>query len=369
MEVKENINSVLPQFVNVDLSEFFEKNEAGHSQNEPTIVVFTHDEQALIDRLEYLLEGKEDALTKLHGRIDRLQQLGAAIARYPSLLERHSLTMGERTPEALIDSLITYQEDGDTMLHLPSKAQLGKGLLVAKIHALDAFYRLSKDFCKEESLCASLRNATVSITFLLLAEDVYLNLIKDKKLAVNFRRQLALSLLLLWEHRSDQNIKDIAPVLQQVWQARRTLAPAFGTMVGTSEMLLMSMQMGNAWVQFMKERLSDEEVSNAMSEFLFGLSYEQIIKLKDILKQKNIAAIGRDEVSKYLGQRVKTDISLDYRDFYLLYTVRRDNARARSRLMIKGPHKTLEDYFIGFVMQKDSDKQSAEIYAQPNSLE
>jgi len=122
--------------------------------------------------------------------------------------------------------------------------------------------------------------------------------------------------------------------------------------------------MDEQWTSFIKERLGDNEVSQAMEEFLFGISYEQIIRLREILREQGIKAIGRDEVSAQLGERVKTDISLDYRDFYLLYTVRRDNARARSRLHLPGPTKTLEDFFIRFIMEKNSEKQKNDAFAK-----
>jgi hypothetical protein len=216
----------------------------------------------------------------------------------------------------------------------------------------------------DEKTVKKYSDETVSMMFTLMAEDVYLNLIKDSSLSMDLRRELANSLIILWEHRSDQNISDIAPVLQSVWSARRKIAPAFGTMMGTSELLLVSIQMDEQWTSFIKERLGDNEVSQAMEEFLFGISYEQIIRLREILREQGIKAIGRDEVSAQLGERVKTDISLDYRDFYLLYTVRRDNARARSRLHLPGPTKTLEDFFIRFIMEKNSEKQKNDAFAK-----
>ena len=176
--------------------------------------------------------------------------------------------------------------------------------------------------------------------FSLLAEDVYLNLIHDKTIPIDFKNELALSLLLLWEHRSDQNISDIAPTLLKIWTARRKLAPAFGTMMGTSELLMLSMQLDDQWTTFMKSKLGDQGVSQAMEEFLFGISHEQILQLKDILKTKGIPAIGRDEVSKFLGIHIKTDAGLDYRDFYSMYTLRRDNARVRARMNLPGPPPT-----------------------------
>ena len=200
--------------------------------------------------------------------------------------------------------------------------------------------------------------------FSLLAEDVYLNCIRDKSVDIDLRREMAMSLLLLWEHRNDEAIEQIAPVLQSIWTARRKLAPAFGTMMGTSELILISMQMDEMWTTFIKERLSDSMVSQAMEEFLFGISFEQIKALREILKGQGIKAIGRDEVSKYLGAHVKTDAGLDYRDFYSMYTLRRDNARARSRLKVAGPQKTLEDYFIQFVMQFNKEKQKNDSFAK-----
>ena len=194
---------------------------------------------------------------------------------------------------------------------------------------------------------------TVTMMFSLLAEDVYLNLIADKTLSREIRRQWGYSLLMLWEYRTDDRIQVIAPILNEVWTARRKLAPAFGTMMGTSELLLISMQMDGQWLGFIKNKLCDPGVSQAMEEFLFGISYEQISRLRTILRTKGIAAIGRDEVADYLGMPIKTDAELDYRDFYSLYTIRRDDARERARMKLPGPHKTLEDYFIQFVTEQN----------------
>jgi hypothetical protein len=170
--------------------------------------------------------------------------------------------------------------------------------------------------------------------------------------------------LLLWEHWNDQTIENVAPVLQSVWTARRKLAPAFGTMMGTSELLLISMQMDDQWISFIKQKMGEPGVSQAMEEFLFGISYEQILSLRTTLKTKGIPAIGRDEVSKFLGEHVKADAGLDYRDFYSMYTVRRDNARSRARLKLPGPHKTLEDYFFQFVTEQNKEKQNNDTFAK-----
>ena len=350
------------EFTPVSIESFFDAEEKGDADISPEnigLTVLSAHQEELVQKLRSKLKiVAPDRLERLDKRLKDLKTLATAIANFPSLLQRTNLNTSVRTPAALVESIISYQEDGDTLLHMPSKAALGKGFLVTKIHTFFSMYKLANNFAEmEEKEARVYYDETVSMMFTLMAEDVYLNLMKDKTLSMDLRRQLANSLIILWEHRSDQTINDIAPVLQSVWNARRTLAPAFGTMMGTSELLLVSIQMDSQWNQFIKQRLGDQEVSQAMEEFLFGLSYEQILRLRAILRDQGVKAIGRDEVSSYLGERVKTDVSLDYRDFYLLYTVRRDNARVRQRLHLPGPTKTLEDFFIRFVMEQNEAKQ------------
>ena len=356
------------EYIPVSIESFFDKEKIENdiaNENMGIIVLTPYQEQLVTELREALQLHAPDRIELLEDRLNDMRELATAIAHFPSLLQRTILTNSVRTPEALVESIISYQEDGDTLLHMPSKAILGKGFLVTKIHSFYSMSRLAKNYAgMDDKQVKRYSDEAVSMMFTLMAEDVYLNLMKDKTLSMSMRRQLANSLIILWEHRSDQNIYDIAPVLQSVWSARRTLAPAFGTMMGTSELLLVSIQMDAQWAQFIKQRLGDNEVSQAMEEFLFGLSYEQIMRLRSILREQGVKAIGRDEVAAYLGERVKTDISLDYRDFYLLYTVRRDNARARHRLHLPGPTKTLEDFFIRFVMEQNEQKQQNDSVAR-----
>ena len=351
-------------FTNVSIDEFFD-NEKTDDEIETGIVVLTQKQRELVDVLTAQVSRIDpDQLDGLSRRMNNLRQLAIAIANFPSLLERTKLTGGVRTPQELIESLIYHTPEGEATLQLPSKATLGKGFLVAKIHTFSSLTKLAKRSNLDAKLVQAFQDETVSMMFILQAEDVYLNMIRDDAIDLDFRRQLALSLLLLWEHRADQNISDIAPVLQAVWAARRKLAPAFGTMMGTSELIMISMQMDEKWAYFIKQKLAVPEVSQAMEEFLFGLSFEQVQQLKATLRERGIAAIGRDEVSTFLGQHIKTDVSLDYRDFYTQYSLRRDNARARKRFGLPGPHKTLEDHFIRFVMELDREKQNNDIYAK-----
>ncbi|WP_178843198.1 hypothetical protein [uncultured Treponema sp.] len=379
-------------FTAVDLSKFLDTEEISEETGESGIVVLTQNQKLLCDELNSRISLYSPQHQEIFDkRMADLKRLAVAIAEFPSLLSRATLTSETRTPQDIIELLVDTESDyGKTFIQLPSKATLGKGFLTAKLHTFSALAKLAvmvNDRMKEQTtlnassdneehpekriaisskLIQAFRDETVSMMFLLLAEDVYLNLIKDDSLNVDFRRQLATSLLLLWEHRADQNISDIAPVLTSVWKARRTLAPAFGTMMGTSELIMFSFQMDEVWSKFIRTQLAVTEVSQAMEEFLFGISYEQIQKLKRLLREKGIGSIGRDEVSKFLGEKVKTDVSGDYKDFYSQYSIRRDNAQARKRLNLEGPHRTLEDHFIRFVMEQNREKQNNDSFAKTN---
>jgi len=382
-------------FTSVDLSEFLENDENDQESLENGIVVLTQTQKVLCDELNSRIAlyspQHQDIYNK---RMADLKRLAVAIAEFPSLLSRATLTSETRTPQDIIELLIDPNSDyGRTFIQLPSKATLGKGFLTAKLHTFSSLAKLAQqvninmelkqaaDIAFEaeawspesekpietkisSKLIKAFKDETVSMMFLLLVEDVYLNLVKDETLNIDFRRQLGTSLLLLWEHRADQNIADIAPVLTSVWKARRTLAPAFGTMMGTSELIMFSFQMDDTWSSFIRTQLEDTGVKQAMEEFLFGISYEQISKLKRLLIEKGIGSIGRNEVSKFLGENIKTDVSDDYKDFYNQYTIRRDNAQARKRLNLDGPHRTLEDYFIKYVMEQNREKQNNDYFAK-----
>ncbi len=351
-------------FEQVDISTFFDSQDTNPVRDEKAEMLTTAQKELIQEVMPQIKALDPEKAESYQERLDSLEALAQAVARFPSLLERHELIGGTRTPTSLIDSLIDHQDVGDAILQLPSKAMLGKGLLVAKMHTLSSFAKYTHHIPELKKYSKAFDTETVSSMYSLLIEDVYLNLIRDTTQPMEFRREWALSLLLLWEHWNDQGSAQVAPVLESVWMARRRLAPAFGTMMGTSELLLISMQMDDQWIAFIKQKLGEPGVSQAMEEFLFGISFEQINTLRTILKEKGIPAIGRDEVSKFLGEHVKSDAGLDYRDFYAKYTVRRDNARSRTRLKLNGPHKTLEDYFIQFVTEQNKEKQNNDTFAK-----
>lgn len=349
----------------VDISQFYDSSE-NISDNAEIVegITLTPNERSLYeDLIKYVKDKDPKRAAAMEARIQTLNELAFDIATLPSLLTRSDLPGGEQTPDLLIDSLIKHQNTSDATIQLPSKATLGKGYIVSKIHTFSSFCKASVQFGTPSELTAALNKELNTMLFTLMAEDVYLDLISDLTQPIEFRRIWASSLLLLWDHRNAQTIESVAPVLNSVWEARNKLNPAFGTMMGTSELLTMSIQLDELWVNFVKVRMKDRDVINAMEEFLFGISYENIKRLRQILLERKITAISLDQASEFLGEHIRVSAGMGYRDFYSTFSARRDNARARTRLKIPGPHQTIEDYFFAFVTQSNHEKQSKDAIA------
>ncbi|MDE7392381.1 MAG: hypothetical protein K2M90_08000, partial [Treponemataceae bacterium] len=122
-------------FESIPIDTFFDTEQPEQRAYEMGIVVLTQKQKELVDELtRQLVIVAPDLLNNVAGRMTRLEDLAKSLAGFPSLLERANLTADVRTPQALIESLITHTKDGDNTLKLPSKATLGKGFLVAKIH-------------------------------------------------------------------------------------------------------------------------------------------------------------------------------------------------------------------------------------------
>ncbi len=363
-----SINNFLDKktdFEPVDIEEFFDSDNETSNDFSTDIVVLTPEEKKLVNEsLDAIQAISREDFENLMARLTDLEKLVASIARYPSLLQRQIMSSSEVSTQHTIAESLLKQKDGEKTLYLPTKAILGKGFIVAKFQVFAAISKVAHQYCLEKSLLDRLSEQTIVIMFTLMAEDVYLSLLDDVTIPLDIRRQISYSLVILWEHRSDQNVADIAPVLGKVWNARRKLAPAFGTMVGTSELLLMSIEMDDTWYKFISKKLGDPDISSAMEEFLFGLTYEQIQKLKTMLLEKGISAIGRDEVASFLGIKIETYYESDPRTFFTQYSIRRDNARARRRMNLPGPHGTLEDYYTRFILELNKEKQENDALAK-----
>jgi hypothetical protein len=294
--------------------------------------------------LTYIKEHFPSELEKVEDRFSALKTLGYAISLFPSVRETQRLREDIRDEESLIASMIDFSPSS-RFLHTPTRIISSRSFLVAKSHA---FSMLSFLAAESTELSLSIRKVIFSIICTLMAEDVYIACINDPSFAKEKKRFLAEDLIFLWDCGADPRSTHNLPALQSLWAARDAAPPCFGTMEGSSELIRVSMELGMDWQEFIINQIAIDETRWALEEFLFGISFEEIIEVRSRLKRFGISAIDHKEIRSYLGSRPSFSMvdNNDPRGIYDFYVERRDAASFREKSSSLGPKKTLEELYL-----------------------
>ena len=309
------------------------------------IITFTQEEKELVEIVfERIGAISSVSYERLNNKLLDLERVAKSISKYPSIKASSILAGKKRDAKSLVSSLCDANTDS-MLLSLPAKTILGKAYLVAKFHTFVAFAKVGEKLEIEEEFLERLKKAIFDIMFTIMAEDVYVSLLSSEGIVVEVKEEIAFALTDLWESRLDKNATQFSSILTAIWQARANIAPVFGTMMGTSEFFSFSSHVGLKWAHVISKKLVIKEVMWALEEFLFGISYEEIIFIREKLEKENIKAVSRDEVFNMLGRYDNYKAS-DARSFYASYARRRNNAEARKRLGVIGPKNILEDHCV-----------------------
>ena len=296
--------------------------------------------------MKYLDSQNHEESSLVERRFECLNGLGAAISKYPSVREIQTLRGVQRSEEQLVEALCTFSSPS-YLLHIPTRVVAARSYLVAKFQAFSLLHILAGE---EEEFRLPLRRVLLSVIHTLMAEEVYFACLDDPGFTQKIKYNLANDLISLWDSGNDPRAIQHLPALDALWNARDTSPPAFGTMNGTSELLRLTINMGDEWQEFLVAHVAISETRWAMEEFLFGLSYEEIDSVRSKLVHDGVNAIGNDEIPSYLTNRPAYGIinSSDYRAVYNFYVDRRDTARYRQRLAVPGPGRTLEEIYLRY---------------------
>jgi hypothetical protein len=223
---------------------------------------------------------------------------------------------------------------------------------VAKVHAL-SLASLSVAFNRD--LSNRLRNCILGVVFSLLAEDVYLSSLDDGNYSPAQKAALASDLILLWDGRRDPRAVAHVPALAELWAVRDAQVPVFGTMEGASELTRLTIDMGQTWFSFVGERLRDSETLLALEEFLFGLSYEEIVLVRSRMASCGEACADNQKIRAMLGGKTAYAVvdGADPRAMYEFYAERRNAARARAWTGTPGPRRTLEELYLSYLISRE----------------
>jgi len=315
------------------------------------IIALDEAERQLLSEAYSLLRKKGSGeLAMVERRFRDLENLAAAVSRFPSIHEVHMLGGVMRGPETLASALCELT--GDTrLLRTPTRVVAGRSFLVAKVHAL-SLAAMSVTFDPE--FAGRFRTLVLSIVFSLMAEDVYLDCLEDRAFPMAKKASLAGDLILLWDQRRDPRALTHVPALSALWAVRDEQIPVFGTMEGASELVRLSFDLDSSWNSFITSGLENHETLLALEELLFGLSFEEIRLVRDYLSLSGEGAADKELIREILGENSHyTPVEgTDPRAMYEFYAQRRDAARARGRVGSPGPCHTLEELYLSYLMAR-----------------
>jgi hypothetical protein len=287
----------------------------------------------------------------IRGRLDCLNDLGKAVSQFPSVRETQVIRGEVRDERKLIESLYNFAPPS-RLLHVPTRIVATRGYLVAKSHFFSMVFFAVQDI---EQFYSPLRKVIFSVIYTLMVEEVYFSCLNDPEFSDPIRFRLANDLVELWDSGVDPHSNRNVPALETLWMAREATPPTFGTMDGASELVRISIDMNEDWHDFLVRNIGLDDTRWALEEFIFGLSYEEILEVRARLHRFGIQAVGFDEVRSYLGSHPSYTIvtNNEPRAGYDFYVDRRDMATFRRRVNAPGPQSTLEEIYLKYRIAKE----------------
>ena len=300
------------------------------------------------ESLALLRERSPSQAAQCEAALERLRRSASLVGDFPSIVEKSS--------DTLIDLLCRVPEY-DLDMHIPTKAVLGNAYLLVKINFFKGLgYALESVGASADLLDRVQREAGQSI-YTKLAEELFLAIVTDPNERRNVKVHAARELFHIWEHRLDAEIDDFAPLLESVWVARDRVRPILGTLQGTSEFLrLLGTTSDHSFFDHFVEGSVPEEEVAAFEEFLFGLPYEEITKLRQHIETSGKGVVSHDQARGILGRKGDSWTPLwgGPHAIYSSYKKRKVKADYRALTGVAGPKKTAEEYVMIAFLAADS---------------
>ncbi|MDR2193417.1 MAG: hypothetical protein LBP19_02985 [Treponema sp.] len=237
-------------------------------------------------------------------------------------------------------------------LCIPPKVMNIHTYLGAKLHIFSTLFEMLQDIA---AFRVPLRTSMLTITSLFTIEKVYSSCLRDNFMSRKVKTRLADELIALWNTRL--NIKDACFLchLEQLWIARDKTPPTYGTLDGNSETLRLSIELPKEWDDFLIEQEGSKETGYALQEFIFGLSYEDLIRERERLSRIRIQSVNEVELKKVFGARAFAFTSLKNNGptrFYDFFLERDEKSLFRRHISSEGPNKTIEVLYLEYLTSK-----------------
>jgi hypothetical protein len=322
--------------------------------------LFDHREQAVVERALAAVEGRapSDGLV-LRGLIRQIRDAQHLLEASRALRAPTALGGEPRSESTLIDHLIALDGlAGD--LALPLKANLSRTYLLTKINFLRAFVKsttaLEKGSPEFHQFSHDLREELGQSIYTLLAEELFLALLRKPDIEVRIKRRAADKLITVWDD-AHLEIDDFAPLLESAWHARNRITSDFGCLIGATETFrLVCEDCSPEVLDFFARDNRTEDEGAAFEEFLFNMTSEELGLLRRRMREDGLRSVSQQWAAQALGRPIdalETSHEIDPVALYRSYNRRQLAADFRMMSGAPGPRRTAEGYLMLDLLDRD----------------
>ena len=302
--------------------------------------------------------------TRSPGDAQILQNLIGELRATAELLDRQrplrrptALGGENRDEQTLIEHLCTIDGlSGD--LALPLKATLSRTHLLTKINFLRGFVKATaaiSDVPSAAQMTHELREEVAQSIYTLLAEELFLALLRKPDVARRTKQRAADQLITIWDDAALE-IDDFAPLLESAWHARNRINSAYGTLLGATETFRLVTEDCNPEVLefFGRDGMSADEAA-AFEEFLFNMTSEELATLRRAMQQHHVGSASPAWAAEVLGRQIEElEHSHEIDPMALYRSYQRRQLAADFRLMsgAPGPRRTAEGYLMVYLLDQ-----------------
>ena len=320
-------------------------------------VLDRHESELVDQALAAVAAGSPSDAVILQGLIGELKATSDLLDRQRPLRRPTALGGEARDESTLIEHLCTIDGlSGD--LALPLKATLSRTYLLTKINFLRGFVKATAalgDVPGSARMTHDLREELAQSIYTLLAEELFLALLRKPDVMRRTKQRAADQLITVWDDAALE-IDDFAPLLESAWHARNRINAAYGTLLGTTETFRLVIEECNPDVIdfFGRDNMSPDEAS-AFEEFLFNMTSEELTTLRRAMQQQGIGAASPAWAAEILGRQIEDlEHSHEIDPMALYRSYQRRQLAADFRLMsgAPGPRRTAEAYLMVYLLDQ-----------------
>lgn len=323
--------------------------------------VFDADESALVEAALVAVtdHAPADAEILRHAMI-RLAALNQLVSSGRPLRKPTQLGGEKRTEDTLIEHLCSIDGlSGD--LVLPFKATLARTYLLAKINFLRGFAKATSALANAApefpQLTHQLTEELAQSIYTLLAEELFLALLRKPYIGSRTKQRAANQLITIWDN-AHLEIDDFAPLLESAWHARNRVTCGFGCLLGTTEYFKLVVEdCAPQVLDFFARDGATLPESESFEEFLFNMTYEELQTLRETMRAEGLDAVTSEWAAAVLGRPMEElDNSGEINPTALYRSYNRRQLAADFRLTSgrPGPRLTAEGYLMVFLLDNQA---------------